>query len=216
MTYQQKQTKKDLILLVGLPYSGKTSIHRIVFGNKTPGQTQNFRPTPHIQKIRLDGLSQNLEVWDIPGILLMEMDHLLMTEILKETVVVIFVFNCQTQSFSEQLSNMSLFVDLAHNTNNNIQFEFFLHKCDNGNERFQIMKNEVEENTKKLLENKNINIDVNLTLTSIYDDSLFVFFSNLLMRLYCKSFAFNEYLKEYNEVCFLSFIFYLEIIRKSL
>ena len=84
MNKQSKGNKKELILLVGLPYSGKTSIHRVVFGNLTPGQTQNFRPTPHIQKRRIDGLNQNLEVWDIPGILLMEMDHAMMIEILNQ------------------------------------------------------------------------------------------------------------------------------------
>ena len=206
MNKQQKQEKKDLILLVGLPYCGKTSIHRIVFGNRTPGQTMNFKPTPHIQKIRLDGLSQNLEVWDIPGILLMEMDQTIMMEILKETIVVVFVFNCQTQSFSEQMSYMSQFVELAYRTNSKINFEFFLHKwnAENVTERSIEMKNEVEETGRRILENKSIPIQFKVTLTSIFDDSLFLFFSNLLMQLYSKAFTFNEYLRKYNEVCFLS------------
>ena len=206
---QPKSLKKDLNLLVGLPYSGKTSIHRIVFGNKTPGQTLNFRPTPHIQKIRLDGINQGIEVWDIPGILLMEMDQLQMMEIVKQTIVVIFVFNCQTQSFSEQMSYMSQFVEFARVANGKIQFEFLLHKWNGENvtERMISMKNEVEETGKKLLENKGLDVQFVLNTTSIYDDSLFLFFSNLMMRLYSKSFAFNEYLKEYNQVCF--FIYYL-------
>ncbi|KAL7718289.1 hypothetical protein QTN25_004221 [Entamoeba marina] len=73
-------THRQLILLVGLPYVGKTSIHRVVFGKKTPGETINLRPTPHIQKIKLEGLEEPMEVWDIPGSILLEMDE----EIIKE------------------------------------------------------------------------------------------------------------------------------------
>lgn len=44
---------RQLILLVGLPFSGKSSMHRIVFGKKTPGETTGLKPTTFIQKIRL-------------------------------------------------------------------------------------------------------------------------------------------------------------------
>lgn len=44
---------RQLILLVGLPFNGKSSMHRIVFGKKTPGETTSLKPTTFIQKIRL-------------------------------------------------------------------------------------------------------------------------------------------------------------------
>ncbi|GAB1225356.1 hypothetical protein ENUP19_0250G0009 [Entamoeba nuttalli] len=144
--------KRQLILLVGLPYVGKSSIHRIVFGKKTPGETTNLKPTLHIQKIKIEGLNSMMEVWDIPGSILMEMDETIMREILEETISVVYVFTCQ----------------------NTIIFR-----------------------TNELY----INIDFNVTLTSIYDNSLYSFFSSLLNIVYIKSSVFNELLENYVEKC---------------
>ncbi|EKE38976.1 hypothetical protein ENUP19_0119G0019 [Entamoeba nuttalli] len=195
--------KRQLILLVGLPYVGKSSIHRIVFGKKTPGETTNLKPTLHIQKIKIEGLNSMMEVWDIPGSILMEMDETIMREILEETISVVYVFTCQTQSFSEQMNYMSAFVELAHSINDKIIFEFLLHKWNSeGITDDKInMKTDVEALSKQALLNKKINIDFNVTLTSIYDNSLYSFFSSLLNIVYIKSSVFNELLENYVEKC---------------
>ncbi|ELP87522.1 hypothetical protein EIN_098490 [Entamoeba invadens IP1] len=196
-------SKRQLVLLVGLPYVGKSSIHRVVFGKKTPGETVNFKPTTHIQKIKVEGFSTPIEVWDIPGKVLMEMDETMMVKMLEETVAVVYVFNCQTQSFSEQIKYMTQFIELAYKTNNTILFDFLLHKWDAESliaDKID-MKATVESLAQKSLAAQKIPIDFTLTMTSIYDNSLFLFFSSTFNLILKNTAAFSSLLQSFTTVC---------------
>ena len=59
---------KQQILIVGLPNVGKAKEHRDVLRKKTLGKTHDFKQTTHEQKIKVDGLIPQVDVWDVPGI----------------------------------------------------------------------------------------------------------------------------------------------------
>lgn len=141
-------------------------------------------------------------MWDIPGTVLMEMDDVSMREILSETIAVVYVFTCQAQSFSEQIQYMSQFVELAYSVNSSITFEFLLHKWNSESvtDEKVDLKSEVETQGRKALATRNVPIDFTLSLTSIYDNSLYIFFSNFMGTVYKKSAAFKALLHTFSEV----------------
>ncbi|KAL7718288.1 GTP-binding protein [Entamoeba marina] len=63
------------------------------------------------------------------------------------------------------------------------------------------MKNDVEMLSKKALLDRNVSIDVTVTLTSIYDNSLHNVFSNLFPFIYSKSTALSLLLQNYSINC---------------
>ena len=193
------------VVLLGPRRAGKTSLLKVVYDSVPPNDTLFLPPTTRLQKRELD-IFQELEVWDMPGSTLQQFSkHGPNTStpaeangiLWREVSAVIFVIDAQDDYF-DALMKFNQVVLTAYAANKDIDFHVFINKVDGlGDDYRYDTQRDIEQRIyDELIDSSHefpaiggepIHLEeavqIRFHLTSVFDSSAFVAFSNVQQRL---------------------------------
>ncbi|KAI8915661.1 ras-related GTP binding D [Gorgonomyces haynaldii] len=168
-------TSKQILLLMGLPRSGKSSIHSVVFQKMAPNETLFLESTRNTSK-------------SIPFLDFMIMDHPgtgdLDLEIIQKCGALVFVLDAQ-DDYIDSLGRLLALITQINKVKPGLSIEVFIHKVDGLSDDHKIeIRREIHTRLMDEMEDAHLeHIRLSFHLTSIYDHSIFEAFSKVVQKL---------------------------------
>mmetsp|Transcript_5646 Transcript_5646/g.16789 ORF Transcript_5646/g.16789 Transcript_5646/m.16789 type:complete len:373 (-) Transcript_5646:263-1381(-) len=180
-------SRRPRILIAGLPRSGKSSVHSVVFHKISPHETLFLESTESVHKHEVGNSAfVQLQIWDIPGELSGDESENSLEAVMQGCSALIFVIDVTSEDFAEALSRLHETIVQAYNANPNVFIEVFIHKADALTEdQRRYCQSELQERVDDELRETNDKIinRISYRTTSIFDHSVFEAFSLVVQRL---------------------------------
>jgi Ras-related GTP-binding protein C/D len=177
--------ERPKILLMGLKRSGKSSIHRVVFGKLSPHETvfldSTVKPTKHTLA---HNSFVNFHVWDFPGQIDFFDPRFDAEHVFSNTGSLVFIIDSQDDTTEAEAKLIETAIK-AHEVNPNIVLEVFVHKVDGLSEesKIDLYRSLQQKVSEELTMQGHEDVNVSWHLTSIYDHSVFEAFSKVIQKL---------------------------------
>jgi len=180
----KSERKPGRVFVLGLRRAGKTSIQKVVFGEKQPHETLYIESTQDTTSCTLRNPLVNFEIWDFPGNYDLNDMELKKREIFSTCKVVVCVVDAQMRQYPEQLKYCEDVILLSAKHNKNIRFHVFIHKVesevfDEDDAKFALFREIRDGLTKSIRQKSKVPISIDCHMTSIYDQSIFEAFSKV-------------------------------------
>jgi Ras-related GTP-binding protein C/D len=178
--HEMEDTGVPLIVLMGLPMAGKTSIQQVVFDKMSPHETLESNSSFAIQyrQVRYSDFV-HFEICDVPGHIDLEADDGVAAEVFGRCSILAFVIDAQDVPYTDAMSKLVQAVEIAHRVRQDIRVKVFIHKIDG-------LSNEQSGATQRDIQGEvmdELNFPTSFHLTSIYDHSIFEAFSIVVQEL---------------------------------
>jgi len=183
--YQQTNTDITKIILMGLGNAGKTCIYERIFEGKTPWELVHSAATKGISYKNYD-VNENLKpvIWDLGGqIDYRQMYHnKLSSQIFSKASVLLYIVDVSdVEKHEESKEELAWAAQKLMEANPSAKIFVFLHKIDTLNDRSAVIE------SMKLEFGQSLPTVPRFLPTSIFDESLFRAWSEIIQQLYPKS-----------------------------
>eukprot|EP01052_Picozoa_sp_SAG31_P014160 SAG31_NODE_871_length_11335_cov_4.910822_1_plen_319_part_00 len=169
-----------LIVLMGMPSAGKTSILQVLFNKLSPHETLHKSMSTHVQfdEIHYSDFV-HFEVCDVPGhVDVSSLDAA--SEIFSRCSALIFVIDAQNAPYMDALQKFVHTVAVAQQIKDDIRIEVFIHKVEElSDEQCGITLRDIQA---EILDESFV-LQTSFHLTSIYDPSIYEAFSKVVQKL---------------------------------
>mgnify|MGYP001093489703 FL=1 len=169
---------------MGMSRSGKSSIQKVVFHKMSPHETLFLESTTKIVKNDIANNSfVQFQVFDLPGQVDFFDTAFDAGQIFGHGGAVVFVVDAMSD-YSEALNKLYLTMQKAYSVNRNIKFDIFIHKIDGLSDDHKTeCKRDIQAQVDSEMQELNIEPQLAVHMTSIYDHSIFEAMSKVIQRL---------------------------------
>jgi len=182
------------IILTGLSNAGKTCIYERIFESKNPWELMHSAQTKGIsyKEYKVGNVLKPI-IWDLGGQqqYLDEYHGPLRKSIYQKASILLFVLDISdTERFEDAVKEFQWAADQIQSFNQDVELNIFLHKIDLIHDKAEII-----EYLKRLF-SKNISKKISFHPTSIFNESLFKAWSEIILQMAPKSKYINSILKQ--------------------
>jgi len=175
---QKLQTANHpLLLLMGLPRSGKTSIYKVVFEKMSPLDTFTFHTDAGVVKRNVSSFV-DFRVWDFPG-------HVeVANDVFNEVGVLVYAID-SLDDYGDSIARLNDLICRSQAVNPTIRYEVFVHKVDGLSEDVKDdTLRDIRQRVQDRLEDEGLeDVHINFYMTSVYDYSVFEACSRVVQKL---------------------------------